>query len=207
MIFQNINSGLAFKACTVIMVTNVQISRLRYFFTSTIATFEGWGGPCKSKNTILIIKKMIKNDGITRKHTIWTWHQVKNDQKHTMKIAEKWVKVNKVKVLEWPWNNCAAISAYEAKLWMWNIWNAQWTRAIPSVSLKLTKITKITFKEALSKSKTQSKHLNHRLLFEKLYRHTMNTEINIRPCLLRYRSTHARTDNCFPLVKGKQKHS
>ena len=59
-------------------------------------------GDMREKNYADLLKQHLKTSGSKLKlgHK-WVFQMV-NDPKHTSKVVEKWLKDNKVKVLEWP---------------------------------------------------------------------------------------------------------
>ena len=63
-------------------------------------------GIMRLKNYMDILKQHLKTS-VSRKWVI----QMDNDPKHTSKVVAKWLKDNKVKVLEWP-SQCPDLNTY-----------------------------------------------------------------------------------------------
>jgi transposase len=67
-----------------------------------LAALHKIDGVMRKKNYVDIMKQHLKTS--VRKLKLgrkWVF-QMDNDPKHTSKVAEKWLKDNKVKLLEWP---------------------------------------------------------------------------------------------------------
>ena len=64
-------------------------------------------GIMREKNYVDILKQHLKTSVRKLKLGLKWVFQINNDPKHTSKVAAKWLKDNKVRVLEWPYRNPA----------------------------------------------------------------------------------------------------